>query len=115
MPIKLHVNAARPLYDYITPERVGKGIDENVGSGSARSLDSRIHVCDEISCALLPKGAGMGVKNPKKRYCSNRRLQQLRCSFARRRSHRGDDLLRAFTPKGSEKASNERINVGGET
>ena len=35
MPVKLHVNAARPLYDYIAPDRVGIGIDKNVRSGSA--------------------------------------------------------------------------------
>jgi hypothetical protein len=97
MPVKLHVNAARPLYDCITPDRVGKGIDENVRSRSARCFDRRIHVCDKIACALRAEGGGYGCQESEKRYCSNRRLQQLRCSFARRRSHRDNDLLRAAT------------------
>src|SRR5580658_7147764 len=109
MPVKLHINAARPLYDYIEPDRVRKWIDENVRSSSARCFDRRIHVCDEIPCALRAEGGGYGCQESKKRYCSNRRLQQLRCSFAGRRSHRGNDLLRALPSEGSKKARNERI------
>src|SRR5580658_2546508 len=113
MPVKLHINAARPLYDYIEPDRVRKWIDENGRSSSARCFERRIHVCDEIPCALRAEGGGYGCQESKKRYCSNRRLQQLRCSFAGRRSHRGNDLLRALPSEGSKKARNERIKVGG--
>src|SRR6516225_7890920 len=56
VPIELHVDAARPLNDGITADRVGKCRDRQSGAVGAGGLNGRVYVSYEIAGALRTEG-----------------------------------------------------------
>ena len=55
MPIELRIDAARPLDDGVSPNRVVEGSDEDIRTGCASRTHSHIHVRDQIARALQTK------------------------------------------------------------
>src|ERR1700722_6554556 len=114
VPIELHLHPTWPLDHRVHSDRILKRLHDDFGTRSPCSLDCRVHIVDQISGTLLTIRKGHCSLICKDRQRADGTQYVLHLGAA---SHWRDiphDPLRRLSAESSDKAADERIQIGGD-
>jgi hypothetical protein len=103
-----NVSAGRPI---VSADRIGEGLDDDVGARGPRRPDGRVQVSHQVSRSLRAERIGDGRLEAEERDHSDRRPEKLRRRAAGRRRCSHHRPLRALASEGREEALHEPIDV----